>query len=54
MALGNLFRFGDGVRRDFTEAAKWYRKAAEQGNDNAHVILDMMYEAGEIANAHQK
>jgi TPR repeat protein len=31
-ALGYLFRRGNGVDKDFIEATKWYRLAAEQGD----------------------
>jgi TPR repeat protein len=30
--LGRAYEKGEGVPQDFTEAAKWYRKAAEQGS----------------------
>ena len=30
--LGTAYFFGDGVQRDHSEAAKWFRKAAEQEN----------------------
>jgi len=29
--LGIMYSRGQGVRQDFAEAVKWYRKAAEQG-----------------------
>lgn len=29
--LGILYDLGQGVKQDYVEAAKWYRKAAEQG-----------------------
>ncbi|MDG2286187.1 MAG: tetratricopeptide repeat protein, partial [Alphaproteobacteria bacterium] len=32
---------------DFTEAAKWYRKAAEQGNADAQFNLGVMYYNGD-------
>jgi uncharacterized protein len=42
--------FEDGVaayrRGDYTEAAKFYRKAAEQGNATAQVLLGGMYKMG--------
>ncbi len=28
-------RNGDGVSKDLTEAVRWYRTAAEQGNEEA-------------------
>ncbi len=30
-SLGLMYRYGRGVRQDYGEAAKWYRKAAERG-----------------------
>jgi TPR repeat protein len=40
-------RFGEGVTRDYAEALKWYRKAAEQGEANAQSNLGVMYHEGE-------
>jgi len=37
--LGNCYDKGDGVSEDSTEAAKWYRKSAEQGNDMGQLFL---------------
>jgi TPR repeat protein len=31
LSLGGMYYNGQGVRQDYTEAAKWTRKAAEQG-----------------------
>ena len=33
---------GRGIEQSDTEAAKWYRKAAEQGNKNAPKALEKM------------
>jgi len=30
--LGNMYYNGQGVPQDYKEAARWYRKAAEQGD----------------------
>ncbi|KAB2645301.1 MAG: SEL1-like repeat protein, partial [Verrucomicrobia bacterium] len=30
--LGVCYESGNGVAKDYVEAVKWYRKAAEQGN----------------------
>jgi len=35
-----------GVPRDFNEAAKWYRMAAEQGHADAQYNLGVVYERG--------
>lgn len=45
--LGFKYRDGQGVKRDYAEAAKWYRKAAEQGDAVAQRILGFMYRYGE-------
>ena len=39
-----MYRLGHGVTQNFTEAMKWYRKAADQGNANAQAMVGMMYE----------
>ena len=41
-----MYDEGDGVPQDFEEAAKWYRKAAEQGNAKAQCSLGLMYASG--------
>ena len=41
-----MYRAGQGVIRDNKEAAKWFRKAAEQGDADAKTLLAMMYYAG--------
>ena len=45
--LGLMYYKGDQVERDFSEAAKWYRLAAEQNDDLAAVRLGLMYTHGE-------
>ena len=35
------------VEKDFAEALRWYRKAAEQGNEDAQYTLAGMYHSGE-------
>lgn len=44
---GLRFYFGKEVRQNFTEAAKWFRKAAEQGHAKAQFNLGLMYGKGE-------
>ena len=39
MTLGKMFALGHGVPQDDKEAAKWYRKAAEQGVNYAKEAL---------------
>lgn len=42
-SLGYLHYMGLGVSRDYVEAARWYRKAAEQNQIDALYILGNMY-----------
>ena len=42
-----MYNYGQGVPQDYAEAAKWYRKAAEQGRANAQNNLGVMYERGQ-------
>jgi TPR repeat protein len=44
--VGYLYETGQGVRLDYSEAARWYRKAAEQGNTIAQAQLGNMYLLG--------
>jgi uncharacterized protein len=45
--LGNMYRYGEGVPRDYAEALKWYRKVAKKGNAHAQRTLKSMYHWGE-------
>ena len=45
--LGSLYEEGAGVPQDNAEAAKWYRKAAEQGETSAQYNLGAMYTEGQ-------
>ena len=40
--LGYLYESGRGVSQDYNEAAKWYRKAAEQGHEKAIRNLQLL------------
>ena len=42
-----MYRSGDGVEKDLTEAIKWFKKAAEQGHEDAKWELANMYENGD-------
>lgn len=44
---GILYEFGYGVPQNYTEAAKWYRKAAERDIALAQYIVGVMYEHGQ-------
>ncbi|MBV8905090.1 MAG: sel1 repeat family protein, partial [Acidobacteriia bacterium] len=46
-ALGDIYYSGDGIARDYAEAEKWYRKAAEQGIASAEFGLGIMYDLGQ-------
>jgi len=41
-----MYLNGQGVPQDYAEAAKWYRKAAEQGDVDALRILGLAYYLG--------
>ena len=41
------YAFGLGVKQSYKEAADWYRKSAEQGNDLAQRALGLCYSKGE-------
>ena len=45
--LGFRYYNGEGVAKDFSEAVKWYRKAAEQNDDLAQYNLGICYVNGE-------
>ena len=47
MELGRRYDEGAGVVKDHAEAAKWYRKAAEQNYAKAQYNLGICYEQGE-------
>ena len=42
-----MYNNGSGVPRDYAEAARWYRRAAEQGHPSAQFKLGVMYHKGE-------
>ena len=41
--LGAAYAKGNGVKQDYDEAAKWYEKAAGQGNASAQAALGELY-----------
>jgi TPR repeat protein len=41
-----MYDNGEGVPQDYSEAVKWYRLAAEQGDAKAQNALGAMYEFG--------
>ena len=46
LMLGDCYCLGEGVKKDYVEAGKWYRKAAEQGNAAAQWALGVSYSYG--------
>lgn len=42
-----MYESGKGVKQDYTEAVKWYSKAAEQGDAYAQFNLGVKYYKGE-------
>jgi hypothetical protein len=45
--LAEAYQTGDGVERDYQQAAKWYLRAANQGSFTAQLMLGIMYESGQ-------
>ena len=45
--IGWMYANGDGLEQDFKEAAKWYQKAADQGDADAQYNLGLMYDNGQ-------
>ena len=45
--LGDMYKFGQGVPRNWATAMGWYRKAADQGYARAQDSLGVMYEFGQ-------
>jgi hypothetical protein len=42
-----MYAQGDGVKQDSKEAAKWFRKSADQGSEQAQLNLGLMYFRGQ-------
>jgi len=42
--LGQMYSYGDGVQKDGSAAAIWYRKAAKQGNAEAKSLLTKIFD----------
>ncbi len=46
-SLGKNYEAGrSGLKKDYAEAANWYRKSAEQGNIYAQASLGILYHSG--------
>jgi TPR repeat protein len=39
---GTMFEKGEGVPQDFSEAMKWYQKAADKGNPTAQKYIGLI------------
>ena len=46
--VGDIYRRGEGVPQNDAEAAKWWRRAAEQGHTKAQYNLGAMYAKGRV------
>ena len=44
--LAQMYRNGQGVPQNYTQAVTWYKKAAEQGHVSAQLNLGIMYGTG--------
>ena len=44
--LGHAYYIGNGVRQNFYEAFKWYKRAADQNNSQAQYAVALMYRDG--------
>ena len=44
--LGTLYKNGEGVHQSYSEAFKWFRKSADQGNINALYSIGVAYMDG--------
>ena len=45
--IGDMYRNGNGVKRNLKKAIEWYKKGAEHDNANSMCSLGHMYESGE-------
>jgi len=44
--IGDAYYYGHGVSRDYTEAARWYRRAAENSNAMAQSAISLAFDRG--------
>jgi len=45
--LGNVYYRGEGVPKDYAQAVKWFRKAADQGMPESQYMMGVIYDRGE-------
>ena len=48
--LGYCYASGEGAAQDYTEAAKWFRMAANQGDADAQCVMGEIYDDGQGVN----
>ena len=44
--LGNIYRYGKGIRQELSKAIIWYEKSAKQGHIDAQYNLGLLYDEG--------
>jgi TPR repeat protein len=44
--LGKIYYYGFGIKRNYTEAIKWFRASANQGHTSAQFLLGEAFEKG--------
>ena len=47
LGIGDLYRSGEGVRKNYTEAVRWYRMAADHGSADGMNSLGYRYKNGQ-------
>ena len=45
-AIGASYEFGTGVKKNYTQALYWYRKAAAQGHPGAEYKIEQLSKLG--------
>lgn len=45
--LGMCYSLGDSVKKDYVQAAHWYKQAAEQGHEKSQLLLSALYRNGQ-------
>lgn len=52
--LGLMYKYGEGINQDNSEAFKWIKKAAKKGQANAQDAIGSMYNSGQGINKNPK
>lgn len=50
VAIGTKYFYGDGIKRDYTKAVEWFKKAANQNNSRGLYCLGYCYQNGNGVN----